>query len=174
VAANFSWRSGNASRRNPLDGDGDGVRERFPILADAIGRTPFSPPKILAGEQPGFPAWGRRSRGDRGQVRSCGQPWRQRGQTGASTGSDPPHSSRAARKPFLLRASLRAQVWSRGAQPGPRRPSGHPRQQNLPPPPANPNSRSVPCPRFPLNLFLLPISIGLMNWQPCIPLFISD
>jgi hypothetical protein len=115
VAANFSWRSGNASRRNPLDGDG--VRERFPNLGNAIGVHPSSLPVILAAEQPGFPAWGRRSWGDRGKVRSCGQPRRQRDRTGASTGSDQPHPSRAARKPFLLRASLRAQVWSRGAQP---------------------------------------------------------
>ena len=45
-----------------------------------------------------------------------GQPWRQRDQTGASTGSHRYLPSRTARKPFLLRASLRAQAWSGGTE----------------------------------------------------------
>jgi len=94
-------------------------------LGNAIGVNPSSLPLILAGGHSGFPAWGRKSRGDRGQVRSCGQPWRQRDRNGASAGSDPPHPSRAARKPFLLRATLRAQVGSRRAQPGARKSSRH-------------------------------------------------
>ena len=60
---------------------------------------------------------------------------RQRDRAGASIGSDDPHPSRAARKPILPRASLRAQDRSRGAltrDPAPiARPATHPTPKNL-------------------------------------------
>jgi hypothetical protein len=60
---------------------------------------------------------------------------RQRDRAGASIGSDHIHPSRAARKPMLPRASLRAQDRSRGAltrDPAPiARPATHPTPKNL-------------------------------------------
>ena len=81
MAENFSWRSGNASRRNPLDGTTsgtgsvrDGFRERFPTLENAIGGKPSSVAVRLAGGYSWLPNRGRRTCGDGRLVRSCRQP----------------------------------------------------------------------------------------------------
>jgi hypothetical protein len=136
IIAGLRRSSGRERERGPGTISESGKRDRCPSV------LPASDPGRWVTRVPGL--GGRRSRGDRGQVGYFRQPWRQRDRTRASTGSDSLHPSRAARTPFLLlRASLRAQVWSRVAQPGARKPSGNPRQQNLPPPPADPNSRTV-------------------------------
>ena len=69
---------------------GGGVRERFPTLENAIGGKPSSLTVMLVSGYSWLPVRGRTSCGDGRQVRSCRQPRRQRDQTGASTGSDPP------------------------------------------------------------------------------------
>jgi hypothetical protein len=57
---------------------------------------------------------------------------RQRDRAGASLGRDHPHPSRAARKPMLPRASLRAQDRSRRAPPATQPPSPDPQRNRHP------------------------------------------